>query len=102
MQDALGPLIAGIILIVVTLVFIPPMLFPLIYGFFGGWDEYGLNIFEKSSHLAGPSKILFRPAAILTRWASNHSFIMNKFPIPYENAIIEMKELMEMKRLATK
>jgi hypothetical protein len=93
-----GPLIGGIIVIVLTLIIVPPIVFPFFYGLFGGWDEYGLQIYEKSVQLAGPSKPFYFIAAKLTRLLSKISPLTNKFKIPHESALIEMKELMEMKR----
>jgi hypothetical protein len=93
---------AGIITIVATLLLFPTIIFPFFYGLVGGWDEFGLKIYEKSASLAGPSKIFYKTGAKLTRWAAEHSALTNKFGIPNEEAANEITALMEMKQLASK
>ncbi len=46
--------------------------FPL-YAFFGGMDEYGLEVFRKSVALTGPGMILAWPIYKLLRWGYKHS-----------------------------
>lgn len=98
LTSVLSVLYAGIIMIVFTLIVFPPMVFPFFYGLFGGWDDFGLSIFEKSSHMAGPSKFFFRPGAILTQWAAKFSPLTNRFPIPNTDAEKEINALMIQKK----
>jgi len=92
-----GPLIGGVIIIVSTLVIFPPIVFPFCYGVFGGWDNFGIKIYEKSVNLAGPSKPFYRISARLTRWAAKISPLTNKFAIPHDLAEQEIQVLMSIK-----
>lgn len=97
LSDSLGTLFAGIIMIVFTLLVFPTIIFPFFYGLFGGWDDFGLKVYKKSVLISGPSKIFYKNAMRCTQWAAQHSFLMNKFPIPHHEAELEIQELMQLK-----
>lgn len=75
------------------------MVFLLFYGLFGCCDEYGLQIYEKPVQFAGSSKPFYLIAAKLTRLMSKISPFTNRFNIPHDSALIEMRELMIMKKM---
>jgi hypothetical protein len=93
-----GVLGAGIMIIVFTLIIFPPIIFPFFYGLLGGWDDFGLKVFQKSASISGPSRIFYNAGAKLTTWAAKHSFLTNKFAIPYREAEEEIQALMEIKK----
>ncbi len=98
----IGPLFAGIVSIVLILVVFPTIVFPLFYGWLGGWDDFGLQTYQKAVSMAGPSKFFFRNASAVTSWAARHSPLTNRFPIPHAEAIEEIRALTEMKIQAQK
>jgi hypothetical protein len=89
----------GILIIIILLVFFPPMVFPFFYGLLGGWDDFGLSIYEKSSHMAGPSKIFFKTGVLLTKYSAKISPLTNRFPIPHIDAENEINQLMQQKKM---
>ncbi|MEX2681515.1 MAG: hypothetical protein Q6373_007940 [Candidatus Sigynarchaeota archaeon] len=95
---SIGPVFAGIISIVVILVTCPTIVFPLLYGLLGGWDSFGLETYQKAVSMAGPSKAFYRIASRITSWAARHSPLTNKFPIPHEAAVEDIKQLTAMKK----
>ncbi len=97
---ALGPVFAGIVSIVVILVLFPTIVFPFFYGLLGGWDDFGLETYQKSAVMAGPSKFFYRNASRVTTWAARHSPLTNRFPIPHAKALDEIRDLVAMKSQA--
>ncbi|MBN2151023.1 MAG: hypothetical protein JW839_06245 [Candidatus Lokiarchaeota archaeon] len=95
---SIGPVFAGIISIVIILVTCPTMVFPFFYGLLGGWDSFGLETYQKAVSMAGPSKAFYRMASRVTAWAARHSPLTNRFPIPHDAAIEEIKQLTGMKK----
>lgn len=93
----LGPLFAGIVSIVLLLIVFPTIIFPFLYGWLGGWDDFGLQTYQKAVTMAGPSKFFFRNASVVTTWAARHSPLTNRFPIPHTEALEEIRALTEMK-----
>jgi hypothetical protein len=100
-QPVLGDVIAGIVSIVVILVLFPTIVFPFYYGLLGGWDDFGLETYQKSVSMAGPSKFFYRNASRVTTWAARHSPLTNRFPIPHAEALDEIRDLAAMKKQAT-
>jgi len=96
-----GPLAAGIITIVIILVLFPTIVFPFFYGLLGGWDDFGLETYQKAVSMAGPSKFFYRNASRITTWAARHSPLTNRFPISHDAAVEEIRKLTEMKNQAT-
>ncbi len=92
-------LFIGIFIIVLILVFFPPIIFPFFYGLLGGWDDFGLSIYERSYTMAGPSKIFFKAGVLLTKFAARISPLTNRFSIPHDEAENEIKQLVEQKAL---
>ncbi len=95
---SIGPVFAGILSIVLILITCPTIVFPFFYGILGGWDNFGLETYQKAVSMAGLSKAFFRMASRVTTWAARHSPLTNRFPIPHEAAIDEIKELTDMKQ----
>nr|MDO8111428.1 hypothetical protein [Candidatus Sigynarchaeota archaeon] len=96
--SALGPVFGGIISIVIILVVFPTIVFPFFYGLLGGWDQFGLETYQKAVSMSGPSKFFYRNASRITTWAARHSRLTNRFPIPHAAAIDEIRELTDMKK----
>ena len=71
--------------------------FPL-YGYFGGWDEYSLNILRKAKKISGPSKplveLLLRISTLLTERSPFHE----RFAIDSEGLDEDIKDLAETRR----
>jgi hypothetical protein len=84
--------------IVVILVLFPTIVFPFFYGLLGGWDTFGLETYQKSVAMAGPSRFFYRNASRVTAWAARHSPLTNRFPIPHAEALDEIRDLASMKK----
>ena len=90
--------ILGITLIAALFLYPIFILFPA-YGFFGGWDDKGLDDFKKAASITGPSRFLVNLMAKTTEWGHKISPFKNKFPIPYEEAQKEADILTERRLL---
>jgi hypothetical protein len=100
MKAAIGletTLVLSIALFFIVIIF---TYFPLV-AIMGGLDDYQLFTFRKAVALSGPSKPLFKAV----EWLVLKGVIISKklgwharYPIPYEEAHREIKELMEIKR----
>ncbi len=78
--------------------------FPLC-ALLGGFDDYQLFVFRKAVDLAGPSKPIFRTVMKLIDTNVKRARKLGwhgRFPIPYEDAHREIRELMEIKRTGLK
>nr|MDO8114471.1 hypothetical protein [Candidatus Sigynarchaeota archaeon] len=74
--------------------------FPLV-AILGGLDDYQLFVFRKAIKLSGPSKPLFlavEKLVLMGAKAARKLGWFGRYPIPYEEAHKEMRELMEIKR----
>jgi hypothetical protein len=78
--------------------------FPLIC-ILGGFDDYQLFVFKKALEISGPSKPIFGfiyklmlKSVEIARKLGTHG----RFPIPYEEAHHEIRQLMELKRANVK
>ncbi|MHA1732110.1 MAG: hypothetical protein ACTSU5_09205 [Promethearchaeota archaeon] len=91
---AVGHLVTG--LVTVLFAFIGGLMFIFIplYTFFGGWDDYGLQVFEDAVGLAGPAKVFFVPIYKLSAGLAHLSPFHNKHPIPWEDAAQDAEDLM--------
>ncbi|MHA1793270.1 MAG: hypothetical protein ACTSVI_11540 [Promethearchaeota archaeon] len=94
---SLGALAAGGITLLLAVLLLLWLYFPL-YTFFGGWDEHGLDIFEKAVEISGPSKFLFRPI-VKSNMFFTRSRLHAKFKIPHEDALKEAEELMKIRHV---
>ncbi len=102
MKDALGLEVTLAISIALFFVVVIFTYFPLV-AILGGLDDYQLFTFRKAVALAGPSKPLFKAV----EWLVLKGVVIAKrlgwharYPIPYEEAHQEIKELMEIKRVS--
>ncbi|MHA1899184.1 MAG: hypothetical protein ACTSU2_17460, partial [Promethearchaeota archaeon] len=93
MTAAWGVYIGGGITALVAVLSLLWIFFPL-YTFFGGWDDHGIDIFEKAVEISGPSKFLFRPIVLANKLLTK-SGLHNRFAIPYQEAVNEAEELMK-------
>ncbi|MBD3353596.1 MAG: hypothetical protein GF364_19085 [Candidatus Lokiarchaeota archaeon] len=64
------------------------------YTYFGGWDDYGLEMFREAVSISGPSRIFFVPIYKLSIWLADKSPLHNKYPIPWKGADRNSLELM--------
>ncbi len=102
MKAAIGlvPAIAisiGIFFLIIIFTYFP------LTAILGGFDDYQLFMFKKAVDLSGPSKILFRPVYRLVEKGiatSRKLKLHGRYPIPYEDALKEIRELMEIKRVS--
>ncbi|MBD3350923.1 MAG: hypothetical protein GF364_05500 [Candidatus Lokiarchaeota archaeon] len=90
----MGIYVAGIITVLFAFVVCFLFCFISLYSFFGGWDDYGLKIFNEAVKISGPSKIFFVPISKFSNWLTDVSPLHNKFPIPWEDADRQAIELM--------
>ncbi len=104
LKDALGLEVTLALSIAIYFIIIVFTYFPLC-ALLGGFDDYQVFVFRKAVDLAGPSKPIFRAVLKLIdanvkrarKWGWH-----GRFPIPYEDAHREIRELMEIKRTALK
>lgn len=86
------------ITILVAIIALPLLVFLPLTGLLGGWDTFGLMTFKKAIKISGPSKpfanMLYKSVMAGVRRSKLH----NKYRIPWEVPMREIKELMIMKR----
>jgi hypothetical protein len=97
LATAVGVIIGGVITILFGFVGCLMFMFFPLYTAFGGNDENTLNIFSEAVEISGPSRFLFRPINKMMNFLGKKSPLHNKFPIPWEQALIEADELMKEK-----
>nr|MDO8109880.1 hypothetical protein [Candidatus Sigynarchaeota archaeon] len=88
----------AIITVLIALLVLPAFVFLPLSGFLGGWDDYGLMTFRKAVKLSGPSKPFVNLIYRAVLFGANHSKLHNKFKIPWEEPMQEIRDLMIMKR----
>ncbi len=89
-----GLLISAVITVLFAFVGGLMFIFIPLYTFFGGWDDYGLQIFGDAVALSGPAKIFFKPIYKLSASLASVSPFHNKYPIPWEQAVQDAEDLM--------
>ncbi|MHA1820185.1 MAG: hypothetical protein ACTSVC_06915 [Promethearchaeota archaeon] len=89
-----GNILAGIITILFAFIVCFMFIFITLYSYFGGWDDYGLKVFDEAVAISGPSRIFFKPIVVMSHVLIKISPLHNKFPIPWEKADREAIELM--------
>ena len=87
----------GIVIFFFSLFLYPIFIYTPLYAALGGFDDYGIELFEKSARLSGPSKFITKPMLWLMKLASKKSKLHNRFPLP----CIELaeKERIELNQL---
>ncbi|MFX0098177.1 MAG: hypothetical protein ACFFCS_01255 [Candidatus Hodarchaeota archaeon] len=102
MVDLIGEDIGGVVAAAITLlmavtVFLSFVFLPL-YGFFGGWDDFGLLLFRKAFHLTGPSKpfvkVMYRGTEAGAKASEKTLKLHNRFPIEARLPYIQSMELL--------
>ena len=66
--------------------------------FLGGWDTESLREFKNAARMSGPSKFFVWPMYLLTEAVSKKTRMFNRFPIKYDEAIKEARELLQIKK----
>ncbi len=69
------------------------------YGVFGGWDDHTISVFKEAVEISGPSKFIFNPILKVTLFLGLRSKLHGKFPIPFEEAVKEAAELMQIRHI---
>ena len=96
-----GDLIATVIFVVITLVgfflFFELLFYRPFYALVGGWDEEGLDTWEKARHISRIGNFLARWKYSIDRFFSSKTKLFNRFPIAdYEKSFKERDELLSM------
>ncbi|MHA1732998.1 MAG: hypothetical protein ACTSU5_13710 [Promethearchaeota archaeon] len=68
------------------------------YGFFGGFDDFGLKTFHEAVEISGPSRPLMKFIGFFLDLGAGISPLHNRFPIPSEDARREALELMAIRQ----
>lgn len=84
----------------IMMLFLMPIVIFFFYSLFGGWDDFGLQIFKDAMDISGPSKKFVYLLYKVCEWGHRHSPLKNRFPIPHEDAERELEELNTLKREA--
>ncbi|MHA1681549.1 MAG: hypothetical protein ACTSUE_11095, partial [Promethearchaeota archaeon] len=74
-------------------------IYMLAYGFFGGFDDFGLKVMKEATEMSGPSKPLIKFLFAFLQLGVKISPLHNKFPIPSEKAHEEALELMLIREI---
>ena len=103
---AIGDIIATIIFVLITLVgfflFFELIFYRPIYALFGGWDEQGLDVYEKARHISRAGNFLARWKYSIDKFFSSKTKLFNRFPLAdYEKAFKEKDELLAMMKDGT-
>jgi len=98
---AIGDIIATIIFVLITLIgfflFFELIFYRPIYALFGGWDEQGLDVYEKARHISRIGNFLARWKYSIDKYFSSKTKLFNRFPLAnYEKAFKEKDELLAM------
>jgi len=88
-------MIAGGISILFAFIGCAMVIFFPLYSAFGGWDKNTMAIFDEAVKISGPSRFLFLPINKTSHFFEKISPLHNRFPIPYEEALVEADELMK-------
>ncbi|MHA1340514.1 MAG: hypothetical protein ACTSRZ_09960 [Promethearchaeota archaeon] len=99
LETSIGVLPAGIITMLVAFLLMFAFIYLGLYGFFGGFDDFGFQIFYLSAEMAGPSKWLMKSIGAMISIGIKVSPFHNKFPIPSKYAELEAYELMYKRKL---
>ena len=86
------------ITVLVAIIVLPLCVFMPLTGLLGGWDTYGLMTLRKAVNLSGPSKPFANLIYKAVLFGAKHSKLHNRFRIPWEQPMQEIKDLMIMKR----
>ncbi|MFX0100476.1 MAG: hypothetical protein ACFFCS_12960, partial [Candidatus Hodarchaeota archaeon] len=88
-------------MIFVFFLFVIYTFFPLM-AMLGGFDDYSLFVFKKAVAISGPSKPIFkRILKMMNRGVkiARKLKLHGRWPIPYKEAHVEIRELLEIKRV---
>ena len=90
-------IVAGVGLFLFGLFLYPMFIYTPLYAALGGFDDYGIELFEKSVNLSGPSQFITKPMLWFIKISSKRSKLHNRFPMPgIELAEQERIELNQM------
>jgi len=97
LENIIGFFPAIIIALVLLLLIVLFVYLPLT-ALLGGWDTMSLREFKQAAQMSGPSKLFVWPMYKMTELACKKSKLFNKHPIDSTEAMIEARELWEMKK----
>jgi hypothetical protein len=94
LESNIGVLPAGIVTALFAFLVMFAFVYLSLYGFFGGFDDFGFKVFKTAGQMSGPSKILMLIIANLVQIGIKISPFHNKHAIPSKFAELEAFELM--------
>jgi len=94
---AIGLLPAGVIAVLIAFIGMFGIVYLSAYGFFGGYDTFGFQIFKNAVKISGPSKWLMKIMELFLTLGIKISPLHNRFAIPDREAKLEAYELMEIR-----
>lgn len=102
LESNIGVLPAGIVTALFAFLVMFAFVYLSLYGFFGGFDDFGFKVFKTAGQMSGPSKILMLIIANLVQIGIKISPFHNKHAIPSKFAELEAFELMYQREQADK
>ncbi len=100
LQAAMGDglIVISTAITLVLVIFMAFLIYLPLYAFFGGFDEYSLNVYKKAVALTGPSIIFTWPFYKLFAWGYRHSPFKRRAKITFsEEADKEVRELAHLR-----
>jgi len=95
--DAAVGLIPAVLITVIWMLVGSFAIYFFSYGFFGGFDDFGLKTMYDAVKISGPSRPLMNFLTLFLKAGIKISPLHNKFPIPAGDAHREALELMEIR-----
>ncbi|MHA1454265.1 MAG: hypothetical protein ACTSRD_15515, partial [Promethearchaeota archaeon] len=90
-------IIVGIVVFLFSLFVFPIIIYTPLYAALGGFDDYGVELFEKSANISGPSKFITKPMLWLIKKVSKRSKLHNRFPLP--GIVLAEQERLELNQM---
>ncbi len=92
----LGPVIVAAMVLLFILFLFPAVLMCPLYSLWGGWDNYTLEEFKKTTDISGPSKGIMLMMYNISKFFARISPLHNKFPLAeYDTVKKEIQELID-------
>ena len=91
------PILVGVGSFIISLFLYPIFIYTPLYAALGGFDNYGMELFEKSANISGPSKFITKPMLWFIKKTAKRSRLHNRFPLP--GIELAEKERIELNQL---